>query len=207
MRAGRRQPNTRSPTGLAERLVALPDGGQQHQGEHEHDQASQPHAATLPRRIRAPLPSPRPPAAGSRLDLGPAPSRAPPTDASDDDARRTPAASPPCRRVGGRWRTGRRRAPAARASRSMWWADRPEDAEAVDDLVGHEGGVGVAGPAVLVVVVALAALDVVGQRLRARRCRRRRSGRRCRPRGCRPCRRTSGTGRACGPGRSVPSPT
>ena len=41
--------------------------------------------------------------------------------------------------------------------------DRAEDAEAVDDLVGHEVGVDVAGPAVLVVVVALAALDVVGQ--------------------------------------------
>ena len=42
--------------------------------------------------------------------------------------------------------------------------DRAEDAEAVDDLVGHEVGVGVAGLAVLVVVVALAALDVLGQR-------------------------------------------
>ena len=42
----------------------------------------------------------------------------------------------------------------------------PEDAEPVDDLVGHEVGVGVPGPAVLVVVVALPAGDVVGQRLR-----------------------------------------
>ena len=33
----------------------------------------------------------------------------------------------------------------------------PEDAEPVDDLVGDEVGVGVAGPAVLVVVVARAA--------------------------------------------------
>ena len=45
--------------------------------------------------------------------------------------------------------------------------DRADDAEPVDDLVGHELGVGVAGLAVLVVVVALAALDVVGERLRA----------------------------------------
>jgi hypothetical protein len=43
--------------------------------------------------------------------------------------------------------------------------DRADDAEAVDDLVGHELGVGVPGPAVLVVVVALATLDVVGERL------------------------------------------
>ncbi len=42
---------------------------------------------------------------------------------------------------------------------------RSDQAEAVDDLVGHELGVGVAGLAVLVVVVALAAGDVVGQRL------------------------------------------
>ena len=71
---------------------------------------------------------------------------------------------------------------------------RAEDAEPVDDLVGHEVGVVVVGLAVRVVVVAGAALDVVGERLRepslppclavlARRCRR------C---GCRPCRRTSG---------------
>ena len=45
-------------------------------------------------------------------------------------------------------------------------ARRAEEAEAVDDLVGHELGMGVAGPTVLVVVVALAALDVVGQRRR-----------------------------------------
>ena len=46
--------------------------------------------------------------------------------------------------------------------------DRADDAEPIDDLVGHELGVGVAGLAVLVVVVALAALDVVGERLRHR---------------------------------------
>src|SRR5829696_1645241 len=43
--------------------------------------------------------------------------------------------------------------------------DRPEDAEPVDDLVRHERRVDVPGPAVLVVVVALPAGDVVGQRL------------------------------------------
>src|SRR4051794_29051395 len=42
-------------------------------------------------------------------------------------------------------------------------ADRAEQAEAIDDLVGHEGGVRVARSAVLVVVVALATLDVVGE--------------------------------------------
>ena len=63
---------------------------------------------------------------------------------------------------------------------------------------GTNVGVRVAGPAVLVVVVALAALDVVGQRLRARRAVGAVAARRCRRRGCRPCRRTSGTGRACG---------
>ena len=45
--------------------------------------------------------------------------------------------------------------------------DRAEDAEAVDDVVGHELGVHVAGLAVLVVVVAGAPLDVVGERRRA----------------------------------------
>ena len=44
--------------------------------------------------------------------------------------------------------------------------DRANDAEAVDDLVGHEGGVAVTSLAVLVVVVPLTALDVVGERLR-----------------------------------------
>src|SRR4029450_6950150 len=44
--------------------------------------------------------------------------------------------------------------------------DRSEDAEAVDDLVRHELGVDVARLAVLVVVVPLAALDVLGERLR-----------------------------------------
>src|SRR5262249_22678604 len=44
--------------------------------------------------------------------------------------------------------------------------DRADDAEAIDDLVGHEGGVRVAGLPVFVVVVALATLDVVGERLR-----------------------------------------
>ena len=43
-----------------------------------------------------------------------------------------------------------------------------EQAEPVDDLVGHEVGVRVTGPSVLVVVVALATLDVVGERLRDR---------------------------------------
>src|SRR5690554_5732776 len=43
---------------------------------------------------------------------------------------------------------------------------RPEQAEAFDDLVWHELRVGVAGAAVLVVVVALATGDVVGERLR-----------------------------------------
>ena len=42
--------------------------------------------------------------------------------------------------------------------------DRAQHAEALDDLVGHELGVGVADPAVVGVVVALARLDVVGQR-------------------------------------------
>src|SRR6185503_21375732 len=46
--------------------------------------------------------------------------------------------------------------------------DRPEDAEAVDDLVRHELGVDITGLAVLVVVVALATLDVLGERLRDR---------------------------------------
>src|ERR1700730_8748171 len=41
---------------------------------------------------------------------------------------------------------------------------RPEYAEAVDDLVGHEAGMGVADSAVFVVVVTLAPLDVVGER-------------------------------------------
>ena len=44
--------------------------------------------------------------------------------------------------------------------------DGAEDAEPIDDLVGHEVGVGVAGLAVLVVVVALTTLDVVGEGLR-----------------------------------------
>ena len=43
---------------------------------------------------------------------------------------------------------------------------RPEDAEPVDDLVGHERRVRVARLAVLVVVVALTVLDVVGECLR-----------------------------------------
>ena len=42
---------------------------------------------------------------------------------------------------------------------------RSDDAEALDDLVGHELGVGVAGASVLVVVVSLASRDVVGQAL------------------------------------------
>ena len=41
--------------------------------------------------------------------------------------------------------------------------DRAEDAEAVDDVVGNELGVHVAGLAVLVVVVAGSSLDVVGE--------------------------------------------
>src|SRR4029450_954142 len=44
--------------------------------------------------------------------------------------------------------------------------DRPENAEAVDDLVRHELGVDIARLAVLVVVVPLAALDVLGERRR-----------------------------------------
>ena len=47
--------------------------------------------------------------------------------------------------------------------------DGPQHAEAIDDLVGHERGVDVARLSVLVVVVALATLDVVGQRLGDRR--------------------------------------
>ena len=46
--------------------------------------------------------------------------------------------------------------------------DRTEDAEPVDDLVGDELGMRVARAAVLVVVVALPAGDVVGQRRRHR---------------------------------------
>ena len=46
--------------------------------------------------------------------------------------------------------------------------DRPDEAEPVDDLVRDEVGVRVAGLAVRVVVVALPAGDVVGQRLRDR---------------------------------------
>ena len=46
---------------------------------------------------------------------------------------------------------------------------RADDAEPIDDLVGHERRVGVAGLAVLVVVVTLPILDVVGERLRHRR--------------------------------------
>lgn len=42
---------------------------------------------------------------------------------------------------------------------------RAEQAEAVDDGVRDEGGVGVVRPAVVGVVVPLAGLDVVGQRL------------------------------------------
>ena len=45
---------------------------------------------------------------------------------------------------------------------------RPDEAEPLDDLVGHELGVGVAGASVLVVVVSLAARDVVGQAPRDR---------------------------------------
>src|SRR4051794_1230577 len=44
--------------------------------------------------------------------------------------------------------------------------DRAEHAEAVDDLVGHERRVRVAGAAVVRVVVALPRPDVVGQRMR-----------------------------------------
>ena len=40
---------------------------------------------------------------------------------------------------------------------------RSDQAEPLDDLVGHELGVGVAGASVLVVVVSLASGDVVGQ--------------------------------------------
>ena len=43
---------------------------------------------------------------------------------------------------------------------------RADDAEPVDDLVGDERGVGVPGPPVLVVVVAVTSLDVVGECLR-----------------------------------------
>ena len=41
-----------------------------------------------------------------------------------------------------------------------------ENAKAVDDFVWYEVGMGVTGQAVLVVVVALARCDVVGERLR-----------------------------------------
>ena len=45
---------------------------------------------------------------------------------------------------------------------------RSDDAEPLDDLVGHELGVGVARSSVLVVVVSLASGDVVGQAPRHR---------------------------------------
>ena len=43
---------------------------------------------------------------------------------------------------------------------------RADDAETVDDLVGNEIGMVITGLAVMVVVIALAVFDVVGERLR-----------------------------------------
>ena len=77
---------------------------------------------------------------------------------------RTRRSSPPGRRAWRRPRTGRRPASRSAAQLLELRRRRAEQAEPVDDLVGHEGRCrGLPGPAVVAVVVALAALDVVGQ--------------------------------------------
>ena len=203
-RGSTRTPNTDPPSGDADHLVGLPQRA--HQQQRRGEPAGPPRGAAIPGRPAAS--AARPPSTARRGRLA-------------DPGHRTPSPLMPWREVLGDRRDhvlavrGERRVLAVvlQVDRELVDAevaqlaqprhvllDRAEHAEPVDDLVRHEVGVRVAGPAVLVVVVALPAGDVVGQRLRHAgvACR---SGRRCRRRGCRPCRRTSGTGPAGAPGR------
>ncbi len=106
----------------------------------------------------------------------------------------------PCRRAAGRRRTGRRRGRAARVSRLTCCSTGPRMQNRSTISSGTKAVCVLPACPCSVVVVALPPGDVVGQRgrHRVRRCR---TGPRCRRRGCRPCRRTSGTGRACARGR------
>ena len=118
---------------------------------------ARPARARVERRIRPPPVAPTPP---PRSRLGPDPFR----DRRDDVLAVGPQRLVLERRAAGRWRTGL--TPSARSASSLARCSSrvPMTQNRSTISSGTNVGMRVAGPAVLVVVVALAALDVVGER-------------------------------------------